>query len=163
MLFKRELLQDNSDFAVEVLIDASGSQQRRQSLVALQGFIISRALSLAQIPHRVTGFCTFGSYTILNEYRDYLDNSDADENIFEFYGSANNRDGLAIRAVADSLDKQPQENKILIVLSDGNPNDIIAANSRQKTEKHPYCLDFAVKDLSLIHIFKEFYVSFFFI
>ena len=146
MLFKRELLQDNSDFAVEVLIDASGSQQGRQSLVALQGFIISRALSLAQIPHRVTGFCTFGSYTILNEYRDYLDNSDADENIFEFYGSANNRDGLAIRAVADSLDKQPQENKILIVLSDGNPNDIIAANSRQKTEKQPYCLDFAVKD-----------------
>ena len=146
MLFKRELLQDNSDFAVEVLIDASGSQQRRQSLVALQGFIISRALSLAQIPHRVTGFCTFGSYTILNEYRDYSDNSDADENIFEFYGSANNRDGLAIRAVADSLDKQPQENKILIVLSDGNPNDIIAANSRQKTEKQPYCLDFAVKD-----------------
>ena len=146
MLFKRELLQDNSDFAVEVLIDASGSQQRRQSLVALQGFIISRALSLAEIPHRVTGFCTFGSYTILNEYRDYLDNSDADENIFEFYGSANNRDGLAIRAAADSLDKQPQENKILIVLSDGNPNDIIAANSRQKAEKQPYCLDFAVKD-----------------
>ena len=34
----------------------------------------------------------------------------------------------------------------LIVLSDGNPNDIIAANSRQKTEKQPYCLDFAVKD-----------------
>lgn len=146
MLFKRELLQDNSDFTVEVLIDASGSQQRRQSLVALQGFIISRALSLAEIPHRVTGFCTFGSYTILNEYRDYLDNSDADENIFEFYGSANNRDGLAIRAAADSLDKQPQENKILIVLSDGNPNDIIAANSRQKAEKQPYCLDFAVKD-----------------
>ncbi len=146
MLFKRELLQDNSDFAVEVLIDASGSQQRRQSLVALQGFIISRALSLAEIPHRVTGFCTFGSYTILNEYRDYLDNSDADENIFEFYGSANNRDGLAIRAAADSLDKQPQENKVLIVLSDGNPNDIIAANSRQKAEKQPYCLDFAVKD-----------------
>lgn len=146
MLFRREILQDNSDFAVEVLIDASGSQQRRQSLVALQGFIISRSLSLAQIPHRVTGFCTFGAYTILNEYRDYSDNSDADENIFEFYGSANNRDGLAIRAVADSLDKQPQENKILIVLSDGNPNDIIAANSRQKTEKQPYCLDFAVKD-----------------
>lgn len=146
MLFRREILQDNSDFAVEVLIDASGSQQRRQSLVALQGFIISRSLSLAQIPHRVTGFCTFGAYTILNEYRDYSDNSDADENIFEFYGSANNRDGLAIRAVADNLDKQPQENKILIVLSDGNPNDIIAANSRQKTEKQPYCLDFAVKD-----------------
>ncbi len=146
MLFKRELLQDNSDFVVEVLIDASGSQQRRQSLVALQGFIISRALSLAEIPHRVTGFCTFGSYTILNEYRDYLDNSDADENIFEFYGSANNRDGLAIRAAADSLDKQPQENKIVIILSDGNPNDIIAANSRQKAEKQPYCLDFAVKD-----------------
>lgn len=146
MLFERELLQDNSDFTVEILIDASGSQQRRQSLVALQGFILSRALSIAGIPHRVTGFCTFGSYTILNEYRDYNEGSEADENIFEFYGSANNRDGLAVRAAADSLDKQPQENKIMIILSDGNPNDIIAANARQQKEKQPYCLDFAVKD-----------------
>lgn len=148
-LFWRELIQDNSDFAVEVLIDASGSQQRRQSLVALQGYIISEALSIVRIPHRVLGFCTFGAYTVLTEYRDYKDSREANEHIFEFYGSANNRDGLVVKAAADSLDKQPQENKILIVLSDGRPNDIIAASlKKQETapKKEPYCLDFAVKD-----------------
>ncbi|HIX29059.1 MAG TPA: hypothetical protein H9858_05120 [Candidatus Blautia stercoravium] len=148
-LFQRQVTQDNLDFTVEVLIDASGSQQRRQSLVALQGYIISEALSIVRIPHRVIGFCTFGAYTVLTEYRDYEDGREANEHIFEFYGSANNRDGLAVKAAADSLDKQPQENKILIVLSDGRPNDIIAANLKKQEnhpQKEPYCLDFAVKD-----------------
>lgn len=145
-LFERELLGDNADFAVEILIDASGSQQGRQSLVALQGYMISEALSIVQIPHRVVSFCTFGAYTILNEFRDYDDTREMNQRIFEFYGSANNRDGLAIKAAACSLDEQDAENKILIVLSDGRPNDIIAGPKMNKSKKEPYCLEYAVKD-----------------
>ncbi|MGI6094475.1 MAG: cobaltochelatase CobT-related protein [Lachnospiraceae bacterium] len=151
-LFERELIRDNTDFVVEVLIDASGSQQGRQSLVALQGYIISEALSIVRIPHRVVGFCTFGAYTILNKFRDYEDGREINSRIFEFYGSANNRDGLAVRAVADSLEKRDEENKILIVLSDGRPSDIIAGiqdiryEDRDEKHKEPYCLDYAVKD-----------------
>ncbi len=153
-LFQKEFIRDNTDFAVEVLIDSSGSQQGRQSLVALQGYIISEALSIAGIPHRVLGFCTFGDYTILNKFRDYEDGREMNQRIFEFYGSANNRDGLAVRAAAESLDKRKEENKILIVLSDGRPNDIIAGSQnpvygkKKKTgeEKEPYCLEYAVKD-----------------
>lgn len=144
-LFERELVQTAADFVVEVLIDASGSQQGRQSMVALQGYIISEALCAAEIPCRVMGFCTFGDYTVLRRFRDYDEGADANERIFEFFGSSNNRDGLAIRASADSLMKRKEEHKILIVLSDGTPNDIIVSKSKSKRFK-PYCLDYAVQD-----------------
>ena len=41
LLFDRSIPRDDSDFAVEILIDASGSQRKRQSLVALQAYILS--------------------------------------------------------------------------------------------------------------------------
>lgn len=144
-MFDREFIQEFTDFAVEILIDSSGSQQIRQSLVALQGYIISEALSLAEIPHRVMGFCTFGDYTVMRRYRDYDEPIEADKRILEFYGSANNRDGLAIRAAAHSLSARREENKILIVLSDGTPNDIIVSKSKSRL-RIQYCNEYAVRD-----------------
>ncbi len=144
-LFERELRKDSSDFAVHVLIDASGSQRRRQSLVALQGYIISEALSVVDIPHQVMGFCTFWDYTVMQRYRDYDDPREANQRIFEFYASSNNRDGLAVRAAADSLIKRPEEHKVLIVLSDGRPNDIIV-NRPNSRNPLPYSGDYAVRD-----------------
>jgi len=144
-LFERELKKDNSDFAVHVLIDASGSQRSRQSLVALQGFIISEALSNVGIPHRVMGFCTFWDYTVMQRYRDYDDPKEANKRIFEFHASSNNRDGLAVRAAAASLAERPEENKVLIVLSDGRPNDIIV-NRPNSRNPAPYSGDYAVCD-----------------
>ena len=139
---------------MEILIDASGSQQGRQSQVALQGYILSEALSIAGIPHRVTGFCTLGAYTVLTMFRDFEEDREMNRRIFEFYGSANNRDGLAVRTAAAGLDQRKEENKILVVLSDGRPNDIMAGSQSpgytlpgaKKTEKEPYCLDFALRD-----------------
>lgn len=144
-LFERELRKDSSDFAVYVLIDASGSQKRRQSLVAIQGYIISEALSIVEIPHQVMGFCTFWDYTVMQRYRDYDDPKEANQRIFEFYASSNNRDGLAVRAAADSLMNRPEEHKVLIVLSDGRPNDIIV-NRPGSRNPMPYSGDYAVRD-----------------
>ena len=146
-LFERVLKKDSSEFVVHVLIDASGSQRSRQSLVALQGYIISEALSNVQIPHRVMGFCTFWDYTVMQRYRDYDDPKEANKRIFEFHASSNNRDGLAIRAAAASLRDQPEENKVLIVLSDGRPNDIIVNRPNSKNPI-PYAGDYAVRDTS---------------
>lgn len=144
-LFERTQKRDSSEFAVEVLIDASGSQRSRQSQVALQAFIISRALSNVKIPHRVMGFCTFWDYTVMRRFREYEEGPEADERIFEFYGSSNNRDGLAIRAAAWGLCQRPEENKILIVLSDGRPNDIIV-NRPGSRNPAPYYGEYAVRD-----------------
>lgn len=144
-LFVREIRREQTDFAVEVLIDASGSQRARQSGVALQAYMISESLSAARIPHRVMGFCTFWDYTVLRRFRDYDEGPEANMRIFEFYGSANNRDGLAIRAAAQSLREREEEHKILIVLSDGRPNDLIV-NRPHSRNPMPYCGEYAVKD-----------------
>lgn len=144
-LFDREVKKDSSEFVVHVLIDASGSQRSRQSLVALQGFIISEALSIVGIPHRVMGFCTFWDYTVMQRYRDYDEPREANKKIFEFHASSNNRDGLAIRAAAASLKERPEENKVLIVLSDGRPNDIVV-NRPDSRNPAPYSGDYAVRD-----------------
>ena len=147
-LFDREIRQNNSEYVVDVLIDASGSQRDRQSQVALQAYIISRALSNVNIPHRVMGFCTFWDYTVMQRYREYDAPAKEDERIFSYTTSANNRDGLAIRAAADSLMQREEENKTLIILSDGRPNDVIV-NRPNSRNPRIYCGDYAVQDTAL--------------
>lgn len=144
-LFIRKFVQNNSDYVVDVLIDASGSQRGRQHMVALQGYILSAALSRAGIPHRVMGFCTFWDYTVLRRFREYDEDKEADWRLMEFTSSSNNRDGLALRAAADGLLNRPEDNKVLIVLSDGRPNDLVV---NRPNVKNPavYTGEYAVKD-----------------
>ncbi|CUO65259.1 Nitric oxide reductase activation protein [Blautia obeum] len=123
-LFNRKKRSDDSEFVIDVLIDSSGSQADRQAQVAAQGYIISEALSQAGIPHRVTGYCAFWGYTVLQRFRDYEDPRETNERIFQFRAYANNRDGLALKTVSSSLMERPEKNKILIVLSDGKPCDM---------------------------------------
>ena len=144
-LFKRELKADASDFVVDVLIDASGSQMSRQGDVALQAYIISEALSNVNLPHRVMSFCTFWDYTILHRFREYDDPQSANENIFNYVTSSNNRDGLAIKTVGYGLLQRPEEKKILIILSDGKPYDVIVNRPHAKNPE-PYMGKYAVND-----------------
>lgn len=136
-LFERELKADASDFVVDVLIDASGSQMSRQGEVALQAYIISEALSNVEIPHRVMSFCTFWDYTILHRFREYDDPRSANENIFNYVTSSNNRDGLAIKTAGYGLLAREEEKKILIVLSDGKPYDVLVNRLNARNPK-PY-------------------------
>lgn len=136
-VFKRELKGDSSDFVVDVLIDASGSQMSRQGEVALQAYIISEALSNVEIPHRVMSFCTFWDYTILHRFREYDDPRSANENIFNYVTSSNNRDGLAIKTAGYELLAREEEKKILIVLSDGKPYDVLVNRPNARNPK-PY-------------------------
>ena len=144
-VFKREIKGDNSDFVVDVLIDASGSQMSRQGEVALQAYIISEALSNVGLPYRVMSYCTFWDYTILHRFREYDDPRSANENIFNYVTSSNNRDGLAIRAAGYGLLMREEEKKILIVLSDGRPYDVIVNRPNAKNPA-PYHGKYAITD-----------------
>ena len=144
-VFRRELKGDSSDFVVDVLIDASGSQMSRQGEVALQAYIISEALSNAELPHRVMSYCTFWDYTILHRFREYDDPRRANENIFNYVTSSNNRDGLAIRAAGYGLLNREEEKKILIILSDGRPYDVIVNRPNAKNPA-PYHGKYAITD-----------------
>ena len=144
-VFKRELKGDSSDFVVDVLIDASGSQMSRQGEVALQAYIISESLINAGLPHRVMSYCTFWDYTILHRFREYDDPRSANENIFNYVTSSNNRDGLAIRAAGYGLLMREEEKKILIILSDGRPYDVVV-NRPNARNPQPYHGKYAITD-----------------
>lgn len=144
-VFQRVLKGDNTDFVVDVLIDASGSQMSRQGEVALQAYMISEALSNVEIPHRVMSYCTFWDYTILHRFREYDDPRSANENIFNYVTSSNNRDGLAIKSAGYGLLQREEEKKILIVLSDGRPYDVIVNRPNAKNPQ-PYQGKYAAAD-----------------
>ncbi|MCI5649977.1 MAG: nitric oxide reductase activation protein [Fusicatenibacter sp.] len=144
-LFQREIRNDALDFVVDILIDASGSQRQRQSDVALQAYILAETLSNVQIPFRVMSFCTFWDYTILHRMRDYKDPREKNSGIFEYITSSNNRDGLAIRAVGSDLLQREENKKLLIVLSDGKPYDVLV-NRPNARNPQPYRDQVAVDD-----------------
>jgi len=144
-LFQQELKGEISDFVVDVLIDASGSQMKRQGDVALQAYIISEALSNVDIPYRVMSFCTFWDYTIMHRFRRYDDPRSENDNIFNYVTSSNNRDGLAIRTAGYDLLQREEEKKIMIILSDGRPYDVIINRPNAKNPE-PYQGKTAIAD-----------------
>lgn len=144
-LFDEKKRGQNTAFVVDILIDGSSSQIVRQPQIAAQGYIISQALSQAGIPHRVSSFCSYWDYTILHRFRDYDDPPSENRNILQFHAFGENRDGLAIATVCDSLRQRTEENKILIVLSDGRPNHL--GYTRRGCRKIlPYVGEDGVKD-----------------
>lgn len=131
-IFYKNIVNEKGKYVIDILLDGSGSQSRNQGNVATQAYIISKALIKANIPNRVVGFSSFMDYTILKRFRDYDDNEESCENIFDYFCTGNNRDGLAIKSICHELINRNEENKILIVLSDGKPNDVKIGKDREK-------------------------------
>lgn len=142
-LFRRTVSAQPPSVVLELLIDASGSQKIRQSMVAMQSYLFSAALSRLQIPHRVMSYCTYGDYTVLRRFRDYDDGADADFHILDYRANSNNRDGLAIAAAGQDLLRRREEHKLVLVFSDGLPNDMVSGRARKGTK---YVGDTAVRD-----------------
>ncbi|MFR6094484.1 MAG: hypothetical protein ACLUIW_03290 [Dysosmobacter welbionis] len=63
----------------------------------------------------------------MTRYRDYYETGKNDR-IFNYFTTGCNRDGLAIRALAKGLEDSPSEHKLVILLSDVKPNDVIQMN-----------------------------------
>lgn len=123
-VFTRIIQSDPGDLCVDILLDASYSQVNRQAMVSAQGYMIAEALTRNKIPVRVSSFCSMSGYTILTRYRDYFE-TDKNQRIFHFFTTGCNRDGLALRAMCQEMESAPCEHKILILLSDARPHDII--------------------------------------
>jgi hypothetical protein len=132
-IFYKDIENYKGKYVIDILLDGSGSQSRNQANVATQAYIISKALTMVNIPNRVMGFSSFMDYTILKRFRDYDDKIESSENIFEYYCTGNNRDGLAIKSTCDFLLDRKEENKILIILSDGKPNDVKIGKDRERS------------------------------
>ncbi len=123
-IFTRIQQSDPGQLCVDILLDASTSQLNRQEVVAAQGYMIAESLTRCGIPVRVSSFCSLSGYTILTRYRDYFE-KDCNDHIFRYFTTGCNRDGLAIRALCREMEDAPCEHRMLILLSDTKPNDVI--------------------------------------
>jgi hypothetical protein len=123
-IFNRTLRGDTGDLSVDLLLDASTSQLHRQEVIATQGYIIAESLTRCQIPVRVSSFCSMSGYTVVNLFRDYGE-KDQNKSLFNYFTTGCNRDGLAIRVAAKLMEKSPCEHRMLIILSDAKPNDVV--------------------------------------
>ena len=144
-VFIREEQNDVGDLSVDILLDASTSQKNRQEIVSNQGFVIAESLDRCNIPCRVMSFCSMTGYTILRIFRDYRERG-ANDRIFEYVSNGCNRDGLGIRMAHHLMLKQSCDHKILIVLSDAKPNDVVRMRPKESDEFVNYEMQQGIRD-----------------
>lgn len=147
-VFIRQENDNMGNISVDILLDASTSQKSRQEIISSQGMIICESLTSCGIPCRVMSFCSMTGYTILRIFREYnmpQDNS----KILEYVSNGCNRDGLAIRAAHSLMRDTGYEHKILIVLSDVKPNDVVRIKKSAETDFVPYDSDAGLEDTAI--------------
>lgn len=136
----------NNKFRVNLLLDSSASQIKRQHIVANQAYIIAKSMDNANIPIRIFGYQTLKDHTIFTKLRDYKD-KDNNENIFNFFASGSNRDGLVFKTINKLIEMDKKDYKdIVIILSDGKPNDEKIDINVKKGNQKPYKDKIAVDD-----------------
>jgi len=143
-IFTRNQREEPGALSVDILLDASTSQLPRQTDVATQCYIIAESLTRCRIPVRVYSFCSMNGYTIVNLFRDY-EETGANENIFRYFTAGCNRDGLAVRTAAAMLKRSNAEHKLLIILSDAKPNDVMKVRT-QGSEYREYIEEEGIAD-----------------
>ena len=110
------------NFTVDLMLDASMSRAASQEIIAAQAYAISESLRLCQIPLQIYSFCTIRGYTVLHLFKGYHENRKS-SNIFTYFASGWNRDGLALRGARQLMGDFHSTRKLLIVLTDARPND----------------------------------------
>ena len=122
-VFLRSEEENNPGFTVDLLLDASASRLHCQEVIAAQGVILAESLANCGIPVRVSAFSSLRGYTVLRVLKGFADKNR--QNIFRYFASGWNRDGLALRAAGDLIQYAPgpAPRHLMILLTDASPND----------------------------------------
>ena len=114
------------DLAVGLLIDESGSMcgNDRITRARATAIVVQDFCEKLGIPCMITGHTAWNSHVELFSYAEFdsVDRKDR-YRLMDLSARDCNRDGAALRYVAEKLYKQPSEVKLLIIICDGQPND----------------------------------------
>lgn len=126
VFYKRRGKSDEADLAIVLLVDESGSMcwGRRFRYAQQAAMLLYEVCAALKIPLAVIGFdAAHGGDEV--RHRHYVDFNSRDKR--EKYKLAyidyhyENRDGYSIKYAGEYLARRPEEDKILIVISDGAP------------------------------------------
>lgn len=84
-LFFKTIPSANGDLSIDILLDASASQQNRQEEIASQGYMIAESLTRCGLPVRISSYCSIEGCTVLHIFRDYQE-TDKNDRIFPISG-----------------------------------------------------------------------------
>ena len=120
---RNRLPSEKKSLAVAVLMDESGSMadQDRVTYARAAGIIIYDFCKAMDVPILIMGH-TDDSNVQLYAYTDFDSMDKMDRyRLMDLSARYGNRDGAALRYVAERLLKQPEEKKLLLLVSDGQP------------------------------------------
>ena len=144
-VFRRRENTNAGDVSVDILLDASTSQKGRLESISGQAYCIAEALTRCQIPCRVMSFCSMTGYTVVRIYRDYRE-TNANDRVFEYVANGCNRDGLAVRVVHSMMNDSPCDHRMLIILSDVKPQDIVRVQLEEDGDYAQYEKEVGIRD-----------------
>ncbi len=144
VFYKSSLPNETPELAVGLLVDESGSMcskdritYARAASIILYDFCKSLHIPILIYGHSTGGGVNLYSYAEFDSYK-----GDDCYRLMDMSSRGSNRDGAALRYVAERLHKRPEELKVLILISDGQPADCgytgTAAEEDLRGIKHEY-------------------------
>lgn len=111
------------DAAVVLLVDLSGSMGGSKEAQARKTAItMAESLTTCHIPYYILGFhADRGADAVHDHFVTWSNKKSDRESLISMYAADNNFDGYSIRYAAELLKKRQEDNKILFVISDGQP------------------------------------------
>lgn len=124
-IFSKKSVLENSDYAVYILIDLSGSMNSRlkykeaiNTALKIEGSLVN----LNNVEVKTVGF-DYKGRSRLRVFKDFKEKKSRIANaLYTNYTGETNRDGFAIRVALDDLKRHNAKNKLLIIISDGRPS-----------------------------------------
>lgn len=125
VFYKNNLPNEAPRLSVGLLLDESGSMScgDRSTYARAAAIILYDFCQSLNIPIMIYGHSTsYGNGVDLYSYAEF-DSIDRDDKfrLMDISARSSNRDGAALRFVAEQLSKRPEEVRILMLLSDGQP------------------------------------------
>lgn len=116
-----------TDAVVSICWDGSGSMHGAKQKYSGQACAIIEEGFKGFVPLKIINFTVNGSQVIHFLVKDFDENSSSVNYAYSYFHSkgfnGGNKDGFSIRICAKELLKRPERDKILLVLSDGQPTD----------------------------------------
>ena len=145
-MFQRRNNPHNNDYAIYIMIDGSGSMGSGKFKEAFLATTLLEEVLCDLVPLKIVMFNTDGENIDHNIVKNFSDNKKGSYS-YSFlrrnhsYGA--NADGLSIRFGTYELLKRKERDKMLIVLSDGQPNASLGYNGQNAINDVRNAVDFA--------------------
>ena len=123
---KKKLPQDLPDMAISVLVDLSGSMSGERITSARKATMLLYDFAKGlDIPVMISGHCAKAGDFHFYRYAEFDSVNDKDKYRLSHIESymAGNRDGMALNITSDLLSQRPEQVKLMIIISDGQPAD----------------------------------------